>query len=221
MQTHKEWLDNEYQQWAEALNQSTVHNFKEHPMVRRMIGTPAAEHWGGFIWSGQYDDILLKIDSIGNEHEYEEYNTTLKRFAYHAFQVLDLNPSFISEIGGGVGQFYAILRALGYKGKYYIYDLPDVRAFQDKYLAEVSEQTGLQLPLEETGKNADLLVSFYALGEFDDEKKQWYKHIINAAPHGYIAWNPHSQATDDLSIFDSHNITVTPGVEPEIKIISW
>lgn len=221
MQTHKEWLDNEYQQWAEALNQSTVHNFKEHPMVRRMLGEPD-DVWKSCVTPADNEiaNLFKKIEKIGGDN-IVSYSNACLRMIHYASIVMYLNPSSICEIGGGVGQFYAILRALGYKGKYYIYDLPDVRAFQDKYLAEVSNQTGLQLPLEESGKGCDLLVSFYALGEFDDEKKQWYKHIIDAAPHGYIAWNPHSGANDDLSIFDNKNINVTPGVEPEIKIITW
>src|SRR3989304_5582675 len=34
---YRQWLDNEYRLWIEALQQSTVENFKEHPMVKRML----------------------------------------------------------------------------------------------------------------------------------------------------------------------------------------
>lgn len=35
---YKEWVDNEYQLWVKAIQESTVHNFKEHPQVKRMLG---------------------------------------------------------------------------------------------------------------------------------------------------------------------------------------
>lgn len=218
--THKQWLDNEYNQWVKALSECTVNNFKEHPMVRRMLSLDIShDPWVDYIepYTDEQIKMIRKINQIG-------YVNFIKvegfwRHLYYAQQIIKLNPSSVCEIGGGVGQFYAILRALGYKGEHYIYDLPDVQSFQKKYLREVSKQTGLNLELGIC--SCDIIVSFYALGEFDDDTKQHYSNIISNIPHGYIAWNPHSGATDDLSIFNAHKITITPGIEPGIKIIQW
>lgn len=238
-QDHKSWLDNEYSQWVKALQESTVHNFKEHPMVKRMLGvknfslrstdagTAFGEHW----------HLMCKIDSIGYSDEgnsdlmvskdgiYEDENAdrgSMLRYIYYANQILKLNPSSICEIGGGVGQFYAILRALGYKGTYKIVDKSEVIQFVNKYLDEVEKQTGLNLNMGADGNmGSEMVVSFYALGEFDDQTKaDYFRTIINNTKHGYIAWNAHSGASDDLSLF-KHDIKVTPGIEEGIKIIQW
>lgn len=223
---HKQWLDNEYQQWADALNSSTVYNFKEHPMVRRMLSLDydidKFSRLTHIFMLPEIVDIKNKLILIKDLGGVADPDFHFYRMSHYA-QVLMMwyaNRTHIIEIGGGVGEFYAILRALGYKGEYRIYDLPDVKRFQDKYLAEVTEQTGLRTD-QNYDMKPDLLVSFYALGEFDDETKESYRELISSTPHGYIAWNPHSGANDDLGIFSAHDIKVTPGIEPGIKIIAW
>lgn len=219
--THKQWLDNEYSQWVKALQESTVHNFKKHPAVIRMLGETGEGMWRNICDPIDLDtgNTIEAIETIGGE-QYGEISGRCWRYIYYAQQILKRNPSSICEIGGGVGQFYAILRALGYNGAYGIIDLGAVIKFQEKYLAEVEKQTGLDLHLGLID-SPDLIVSFYALGEFDDETKQNYMWI-NSCPHGYIAFNPHSGASDDLSLFKhKHDIKVTPGIEPGVKIVEW
>lgn len=225
--SHKQWLDNEYSEWIKALSESTVHNFKEHPGVKRMLGEIGRYVFYDHVknWSGG-DMVMVnhvvKIDLVGFDKEAPTLMPTGNcfRYIYYAKEILKRNPSSICEIGGGVGQFYAILRALWWKGDYWINDLPEVQEFQSKYLGEVSKQTGLDWQLVRRN-NFDMLVSFYALGEFDAGNRQQYEQLIDSAPHGYIAWNPHSGASDSLSIFENHDIKVTPGVEPGISIIEW
>lgn len=225
--THKQWLNNEYSEWIKALQESTVHNFKEHLGVRRMLSLDLdrmifwdqVQKWAN--GDMKLVGTVAQIDLIG----YEKPPTILPtgicfRYIYYAKEIMKRNLSSICEIGGGVGQFYAILRALGWKGDYWINDLPEVQEFQSKYLDEVSKQTGLDWQLIRRN-NFDMLVSFYALGEFDAGNRQQYEQLIDSAPHGYIAWNPHSGASDSLSIFENHDIKVTPGVEPGISIIEW
>ena len=221
--THKEWLSNEYDMWVKALGECTVDNFKEHPMVKRMLGEPDVKTWSKTVNEAIFPatwDMIYKIDHIGRKSGGLITGMCL-RMMYYAIQVIKIGPMSILEIGGGVGQFYAILRALGYKDEYLISDIDDVEIFQHKYLKKVADMTGLDTEQSSPMFNYDLLVSFYALGEFDDKTKQHYKGVIKFCKHGYIAWNPHSGASDDLSIFDSHKITVTDGVEPGIKIIRW
>lgn len=194
--THKEWLDNEYRKWIEALQGSTVHNFKENQMVQRMLGD---FEWPG-PWTADIDlELLEKIDNIGRAIPCELSGPGW-RMAYYADSVLARNPKSIVEIGGGVGQFYAVLRALGYMGRYFIFDLPDVKQFQAAYLSEVERQTGLALPFYQYPKSYDFCVSFYALGEFDDELKSWYiDHVVTKCPHGFVVWNPHSGASAEVN----------------------
>ncbi len=190
--TYKQWLDNEYKLWVEALESSTVENFKEHPQVRRMLSED-------LVWTGSVPyvdiDLMTRIDNIGNS-EPKSISGSCLRMIYHADKIIQRNPISIIEIGGGVGEFYAILRAMGYKGDYFIQDIPEVILFQNSYLRAVHYETGLH-----TGQTLhfDFCVSLYALGEFDDALKNWcVEMIVSKCPHGYVVWNPHSGASEDV-----------------------
>ncbi len=212
--SHRGWLANEYQKWMDALQSSTVHNFKEHPMVQRMLGEI---QWPGPL-TGNIDlELLARIDNIGRSVP-REISGTCWRMIYYAGLVLDRNPKSIVEIGGGVGQFYAILRALGYTRDYYIFDLQEVKEFQAAYLRQVEGQTGLSLSQR---LQFDFCVSFYALGEFDDELKDWYiESVVKKCAHGFVVWNPHSGASDVINFA----CTVTdeyPLLSPGNKQLEW
>jgi len=197
---HKQWLDNEYQQWVKALQSSTVYNFKEHPMVKRMLGD---YKW---FWPKEFTEdisvndflVIQTIDNIGRDTPTTEISDICWRMIYYANMVIQRNPVSIVELGGGVGQFYAVLRALGYRNGYYILDIPEVQMFQHEYLREVEKQTGLLL-LPQT-MNYDFFLSLYTLGEFDDQLKNVYiENILKRCPHGFVLWNPHSGASSEIT----------------------
>lgn len=219
-QHHKEWLDNEYRKWIEALQGSTVHNFKEHAMVKRMLGEIDWPDQFKFVLSAGEYELMCNIDNIGREQA-GQLSGTAWRMLYYARQVMLRRPFSIVEIGGGVGEFYAILRALGYMGRYFIFDLPDVKLFQAAYLSEVERQTGLELPFYQYPKSYDFCVSFYALGEFDDELKSWYiDQVVKKCPHGFIVWNPHSGASAEVN-FPCEIMDEYPLLKPGNKQLEW
>ena len=194
--THKEWLDNEYGHWALALTNCHINHFKEHPAVQRMLGEVDASMFYQELPSDQ-KGLLLTIDNIGKRWSME-LSGSCYRMIYYAQKIMKDPPGGIDEIGAGSGQFYAVLKALGYKGDYYIYDLPEVKNFQAKYLSNVSRITGLNLPLKSI-PTYDMCCSFYALGEFDDETKAWYiENAVKPCKRGLVIWNPHSGATTDV-----------------------
>lgn len=208
------WLANEYRKWVAALLSSTVHNFKDHPMVQRMLGEI---RWPEPVPQGIDIELLTKIDNIGRSQA-SGISGIVLRMIHYAQKVLERDPPSIIEIGGGVGQFYASLRALGYQGEYYIADLPEVQAFQRRYLQEVEWQTGLRLPQT---LHYDFCVSFYALGEFDDETKAWYiENVVKKCPHGFVIWNPHSGASDVIN-FPCRVTDESPLLNPGNKQLEW
>lgn len=217
--SHKQWLDNEYRCWVQALQESTVHNFKDHVMVKRMLGD--------FEWPGPWPTntpqrlaLLEKIDNIGRAVPCE-LSGPCWRMVYYADAVLERNPKSIVEIGGGVGQFYAVLRALGYTGRYFIFDLLEVKEFQAAYLTEVQKRTGLNLPFYQYPQSYEFCVSFYALGEFDDELKSWYvKNVVKRCAHGFVVWNPHSGA-DERVPWKCEIADESPLMSPGNKQLTW
>lgn len=215
--SHKQWLENEYSKWIEALQQSSVLDFKGHPMVRRMLGEIDRD-WAIDSY-GLPDDVRLleQIDNIGRA-KYEPLSGIAIRMIYYARQILKAKPTSIVEIGGGSGQLFAILRALGYKGEYYIYDLLEVRTFQDAYLREVERQTDLRLNQE---LRHEFCVSLYALGEFDDETKAWYvENVIRKCRHGLVVWNPHSRASSEIP-FPCEVADEVPSLRAGNKVLTW
>lgn len=216
---HKDWLDQEYRQWVQALLSSTVHNFKDHPMVRRMLGEI---DWPLSAPSGIDLEFMERIDNIGRSVPAGLSGTAL-RMIHYARQILERQPISILEIGGGAGQFCAVLTAMGYRGEYSIADLPEVHDFQERYLQEVHRQTGLPLlrPVNYERMDRCFCASFYALGEFDDETKAWYvEHVVRKCPHGFVIWNPHSGASDRIdwpcTVRDE-----SPLINPGNKQLEW
>lgn len=234
---HEEWLNNEYKMWVEALQVSTVNNFKENLMVKRMLGDISLDLFGPLVdlQSIPHDirKMLFIIDTIGtrwSETDTLSMSGTGLRMIYYAQKVLAMKPTSIIEIGGGVGEFWAILGALGYKGIYKIYDLPEVEDFQNKYIMEVERRTGLQLlPQGELfrlhpvtiEKDTDLCVSFYALGEFTDEMKlHYFRNVISRCKHGLIIWNPHSGASKEIP-FECSVTPEYPLTHPDNLQLIW
>lgn len=183
-------------------------------MVVRMLGE---FEWPEPLPQGVDLQLLTRIDNIGRCQASKISGAAL-RMIHYAKMVLERDPPSIVEIGGGVGQFYATLRALGYEGEYYIADLPEVQAFQHRYLKEVEWKTGLHLP---QALHYEFCVSFYALGEFDDETKAWYvEHVVRKCPHGFVIWNPHSGASDVID-FPCTVTDESPRMTPGNKQLEW
>lgn len=215
--SHKRWLQNEYQLWIKALQESTVHNFKEHPQVQRMLSEDVNPSLFRHLYGIQHQ--LLAIDNVGRE-VMKPVSGACLRMAHYALKALETGCKSVVEIGGGVGQFYAVLKVLGYDGEYGIIDLPEVMKFQREYLDEVEKRTGLLLPLVQA-KQPDMVVSFYAFGEFDDETKAKYLPLIQSVPHGLILWNPHSGASSDIP-FECNIDDENPKTGNEnVKMLTW
>src|SRR3990172_6507474 len=102
-QTHKQWLDNEYSQWVHALQESTVYNFKEHPIVKRMRGEIEWPVEFRPILSSYVEGQIIAIDYMGHTGPIYEITDTCWRMVYYAKKVMERQPMSIVEIGGGAG----------------------------------------------------------------------------------------------------------------------
>ena len=218
---YKKWVDNEYTSWEKSLvdiikSENDFSNFKSNDWVKRMVGTSSLEDL--FI----SDDPSLpwleieKIDQIGNPPETEfilnsyRISTITLRYVYYAKKILELIKDYsrirIVEIGGGYGGMCAILNLLAKNKKikieeYAIYDLEGVQEFQNYYFSQVKIITDIGInsvnfldfkDLDSFNGNYDYLISFYALGEFDDTTKHDYiNKVISKVKNGFILWNPH------------------------------
>jgi len=212
------WINKEYREWERALEDSTVHNFKDNPIVQRMLGIIDPKLFEFHVTSTQ---IIEDIDNIGREIPTALSGAGM-RMLYYAKKVMERGYSSIVEIGGGVGEFYAILRAIGYQGQYAILDRPGVHEFQLKYLEEVNKKTGLNVSFVDLPKY-EACVVFYSIGEFDNETKRYYiENVIKRCSHGFIVWNPHSGADQEIA-FPCEITDEYPSTYPGslVKQLTW
>jgi hypothetical protein len=185
-------------------------------MVQRMLGEFDPGIYAGLVESFP---LIEQIDNIGRKLPGPVSGAGL-RMLYYARQVLKKDYSSIVEIGGGVGEFYAILRAIGYRGDYMILDLPEVQEFQRRYLVEVEKVTGLRLPLY-TRIYYEACISFHALGEFDDGTKRHYiENVVKYCDHGFMIWNPHSGASQEIP-FECKVTPEYPMNHPDCRQLEW
>lgn len=99
--------------------------------------------------------------------------------AYHLLQLrrtgLDINSMrSIVEFGGGYGAMARLCRKLGYRGKYYIHDLPEFSYLQQYYL----EQEGIDF-IPGFCENADLLIACYSLSEVSEDTRLQFMSVVN------------------------------------------
>lgn len=218
---YKKWVDNEYTSWEKSLidiikSEKDFSNFKSNDWVKRMVGTSSLE---GLFISNNSDlpwDEIQKIDQIGNPPETErvlkiyDISTISLRYVHYANKILDIIKNYpeirIVEIGGGYGGMCAILNCIAKYRKikidsYGIYDLKGVQEFQNYYLKKINQTTDIGIKSVDflDSNNLDLftesynyIISFYALGEFDEETKYNYiSKVISKIKNGFILWNPH------------------------------
>jgi hypothetical protein len=133
------------------LGAGNIQNFLKWPEIGVTMflgGWPWMEHeyravlnerpeWGG----------VLREDDFGDPERYYQFDSStsanLVHMAYHLLQWEKATGRKVSELksvvelGGGYGAMAKIIHRLGFKGKYYIYDLPEFAALQEFYLSQV------------------------------------------------------------------------------------
>lgn len=76
----------------------------------------------------------------------------------------------IFEFGGGYGAMALVCRRAGFRGRYYIHDLPEFALLQDWWLSE----QGLQVERTDSAVLSDLFIGLYSISEIDPrERWKW------------------------------------------------
>lgn len=107
----------------------------------------------------------------------------------------------VFEFGGGFGAMALLVRRLGFKGRYIIYDFPEMEYLQEWFLAEngvtdIDFQTDLNNLFVET----DLLIAIDSISEvpFDLREKFW-SHVV--AKGMAIRYSPQWEKYDNRKYF--------------------
>lgn len=161
--------------WRKAQDDDP-HNFMQWPCVYH---TMLQDHWRGAV-DLEIDYIADKLDVqpvfppafLSKHRHLLSAWYSLAHQTYHILRweeatglnIADMQS--IYEFGGGYGAMALVCNRLGFRGKYYIYDLPEFSLLQQWYLEECGVGN-----VEWVGADAygytDLLIACYSLSETD------------------------------------------------------
>lgn len=162
-------------------------NFLQWSTVRKTmyVGNGAAHIQGEYEalkaeWD-KWEPVVEKTEFGGDSFE-GNYSPNLIHQAYHLKQWLDRTKqklgemSTIIEVGAGYGAMTLVAHRLGFKGRYYIIDLPELAQLQQYYLSRVLPGDWSNVfwlntpPLSKI--SCDLLVASHSLGEMPMEDRE-------------------------------------------------
>lgn len=138
------------------------------------------------------------------------YSATLTHQLYHVHQwekttgqiISDL--STIVEFGAGYGALALLVHRLGFKGAYYIIDLPEFSLLQQYYLSNTGEAVNVKWSKDcKDILDVDLFVALYSLSETPYEMRDEYLSNIPAKSHLFLYSNRFADY-DNVAYFDGY-----------------
>lgn len=158
--------------WKRA-QEDVPENFTRWPCVYHCM---LVDHWWPEPMQTELGYVLGELGtdnfSIAGQSEYrnaihQAYHL-LRWEAVTGKRIADMQS--IYEFGGGYGAMALIANRLGFRGKYYIYDLPEFALLQQWYLGQMGI-TGVEWRNRITALDADLLIACYSLSETTIEQR--------------------------------------------------
>lgn len=171
---------------------------------------------------------LIKETSVGNPKTlYGWTSGNLIHQLYHLQQWLDRSPSTSSgrskqdisqlstifEIGAGYGAMALICRRLGFKGQYYIEDLPELKQVQGYYLHNT---IGLDNIIWRVPETCDLLIACHSLGEMAVKEREALLARVEA--DGYLFASSYEFGNVDNQAWFMQFAESRPGIEWEFYL---
>lgn len=172
-----EWAYWRLDLWQRA-QQDDPHNFMKWPCI---FHTMLQDHWPGSIGTEANSHLFSKDTpsmmelAMHDKHPDSSWRNLIHQ-AYHilrwqeatGLQIADMQS--IYEFGGGYGAMALVCNRLGFKGRYYIYDLPEFALLQRWYLEECGVDN-VAWTVKDAFGDVDLLIACYSLSETDFDER--------------------------------------------------
>lgn len=136
----------------------------------------------------------------------------LYQFEKHTERHIEDFEGPIVEFGGGYGLMCAIIRSLGYKGEYIIYDLPEFSLLQQFYLDGIpatfrySDERGR---FDVPPRTADILIALFSLSECPVEHRNAF--LMSTMPaNALIGFQDSFDGVDNKGYFDKNRTIISP-----------
>ncbi len=112
--------------------------------------------------------------------------------------------STIVDFGAGYGALALLVHRLGFKGTYYIIDLPEFSLLQQYYLSNTGEAVNAKWPGEyEIPAQLDLLIALYSLSETPYALRDGFLDNLQAQSHLFLYSNRFADF-DNIAYFDNY-----------------
>lgn len=163
-----EWAYWQLDLWRHAQNDSP-YNFTKWPPIHHCM---LVDHWRYIVESAEIPFVNPVVPAILADCPNLSDGLNRIHQAYHILRwqeatglnIADMQS--IYEFGGGYGAMALVCNRLGFKGKYYIYDLPEFALLQQWYLEEFGVESVEWVDGLDT-TSVDLLIACYSLSETD------------------------------------------------------
>lgn len=206
------WSYWRYDLWRRA-QEDDSYNFMRWPCIYH---TMLVEHWWPTVMDAEVDYVWRQLNPEAIFSDTNPPNGhNLIHQAYHilrwqeatGLRIADMQS--IYEFGGGYGAMALVCNRLGFKGKYYIYDLPEFSLLQRWYLGECGVENvewvdNEQYPLGDVSMDVDLMIACYSLSETDFEQRSFVLTEVLASSYLFLYSNVFEQ-------FDNATYFQNPG----------
>lgn len=173
----------------------------------------------------------IRESKAGNPRPYPAYNESSGNLIHHAYHLAQLikatkcpvrNIPQVIEFGGGYGSMCRLFYQLGFKGRYIIYDLPELSALQEYYLKSIGIPTTIKNEPTNDRDCVVLLSDLYQLLEqiqdyvdnyifiatwsISETPLDFRNHIFNLVPHAtyyLIGYAEQFEGIDNHKFFDN------------------
>lgn len=185
--------------WTRA-QQDGPHNFMKWPCIHH---TMLVDHWPEQMkveadYVTRHVDLpMLDFDMVTARLPGTSHLSSSRNLIHQAYHILrwqettGLNMAdmqSIYEFGGGYGAMALVCNRLGFKGKYYIYDLPEFALLQQWYLEECGVEN-VEWMNEIAMADVDLAIACYSLSETDFDEREFFLGQVRAGSYLFLYSN--------------------------------
>lgn len=168
---------------------------------------------------------------VGSPPPYRRYPWTSGNTVHHLFHICRFidatgavigNVDHVFELGGGYGNFCRLMFALGFSGRYCIFDLPPFSALQDFYLSAVGLLKGgtngqdrnagdinlttdryqAERFMQRASGHNSLFVATWSLSEMPISDRAWIERSLPSFRNILLAYQGEFEGVDNYAYFD-------------------
>lgn len=182
-----------------------IEKFRDFGAVKQTMRASYYQDNGDLV-SNEVKDLLRK-EALDEEDWFNLINQASHIALLNNVSNLKLDEiNSIVEFGGGCGYMCHTLKALGFKGKYYIYDFPEIHNIQRYYLGSVGRLDDVFFIEQQPLVHNDLFIGMWSISEstprhsLQDFPAEWY----------WIGYQPNFDGVDNGRYFNDEltNCTV-------------